>query len=134
MQKSKMAITSQPVCRSTYYLVLGVVFGDGRTNGATFEFQKSKMAVYTHCCRAQPLRQLGFLSCKAFLLRDIPSAAIFRNIKLVNNTNIKVRLFAFQLKKLTIIAFLLNSAKNPMCYCTLLGTYYCRTRKSCTRR
>jgi len=34
---------------------------DGRTNGATLKFQKSKMAVYTHCCRAQPLRQLGFL-------------------------------------------------------------------------
>ena len=42
---TKMAITSQPVCRSTCYLVLGGVFGDGRTNGATFEFQKSKMVV-----------------------------------------------------------------------------------------
>ena len=35
--------------------------GTGELMVQLWNFKKSKMAVYTHCCRAQPLRQLGFL-------------------------------------------------------------------------
>jgi len=46
---------------------VGGVFGDGRTNGATFEFQKSKMAVYVALLSRVTVASAG-LSCQLFIL------------------------------------------------------------------
>jgi len=44
LEKFQVAISPQPVVRSTSCFVLGGVFGDGGSNGAIFESNKFKMA------------------------------------------------------------------------------------------
>ena len=44
------------------------------------------MAVYTHCCRAQPLRQLGFL---VYVKRHY-NLLIFNNTNNNNNNKVKI--------------------------------------------
>jgi len=44
LEKFQMAISPQPVVRSTSCFVLGGVFGDGGSNSAIFDSNKFKMA------------------------------------------------------------------------------------------